>query len=503
MPIEHKSIIKTILKREFNNVYNISEFNNILENIHKHSKLSDMNINLIYKIVSKYISFRDNKFIINTKEPSYYTYNTVIQKVFLSDIKYIPIKKQVFPSTKHWVHDEQVDDDITDKSVQRRIEVFRKISSVEYPAQRSPQWYLQRDQKITASDIGLCLGDDHHNMVYSFLVKKFRSVFTDNPATYHGKKLEAIATMIYEYRMNLHVEEFGLCHHPKYSFLGASPDGIVSEYKYNQQNKTNYVGRMLEIKCPISRRIKITGNIKGDICPTYYWDQVQIQLECCDLDECDFWQCDIKEYDTKEDFILDTDLNQPFKSKKTGNEKGCLIQLLPKDKFVLHEPNINDDEYNKCVYSNAQFLYPPKVNMTPYECDVWITETLKNLDTIKPNYQLDKIKYWYLNFSFCQTIKRDREWFANSINDLSKMWERVIFIRNNSRCKEIFLNYHDNYLPECNADKNPEHWKDKYHHVKENKNKFMLEMVDKMMDLNNNQDKLNRYLNTLEHNIKS
>ena len=49
MSSEHKSLIKTILKREFNNIYNISEFNNVLENVYKHNKICDININLIYK----------------------------------------------------------------------------------------------------------------------------------------------------------------------------------------------------------------------------------------------------------------------------------------------------------------------------------------------------------------------------------------------------------------------------------------------------------------------
>ena len=60
-----------------NNIYNISEFNNVLENVYKHKKICDININLIYKILCKYISFKDDKFIINTKEPSYYTYKVL------------------------------------------------------------------------------------------------------------------------------------------------------------------------------------------------------------------------------------------------------------------------------------------------------------------------------------------------------------------------------------------------------------------------------------------
>ena len=114
--------------------------------------------------------------------------------------------------------------------------------------------------------------------------------------------LEEPATMVYQYRMNVTVEEFGLMIHPKYSFLGASPDGIVNHYKLNGKHKTKYVGRMLEIKCPKVRKIKMDGPIKNHICPIYYWDQVQLQLECCDLEECDFWQCKISLYKTRQEF---------------------------------------------------------------------------------------------------------------------------------------------------------------------------------------------------------
>ena len=51
-------------------------------------------------------------------------------------------------------------------------------------------------------------------------------------------------------------------------YFGASPDGIVS---YESKNK-DYVGRMLEIKCPKSRKI-------DGIIPIGYYYQIQGQLE--------------------------------------------------------------------------------------------------------------------------------------------------------------------------------------------------------------------------------
>jgi len=493
--MEDKTIVKKTLKHQYNGTYTCNQYLTILEELTK--KLPKIKQEIIKRILAKYTKFEDNKVIINTKDPSYYNYNNIIELLLNLEL---PIKKnnrRFFPRTNFWIHDNQIDDDISDKAIARRIEIFNKISSIEYPAQRSPEWYAQRDQKITASDIGLCVGDDTHQMVYFFLVKKFRETFSNNPHTYHGKKLEAIATMIYEYRMNVHVEEFGLCHHPIYSFLGASPDGIVSHYKHNKINKTNLVGRMLEIKCPTSRKIKITGKVNGDICPSYYWDQVQIQLETCDLDECDFWQCSIKEYENEEEFIKDTNIDEPFRSLKNNQEKGCLIQILPTNK--LNKINNNNDEYNMLVWSEAKFIYPDKIEMSPYDCKIWVQNILKNLNDTYPGYTYDKTIYWNLVFSHCELIVRDREWFKNSITKLDKMWSRVVFIRNNPICKQIFLDYHDFYLSECNS---KDAWKHQYDAIKAKKNKFMLELVDTMMDKYNNKSFFDKYINSLKSNLE-
>ena len=134
-------------------------------------------------------------------------------------------------------------------------------------------------------------------------------------------------------------------------------NGIVSHYKHNGKHKTNLVGRMLEIKCPVSRKINTTGSVRGVICPVYYWDQVQIQLETCDLDECDFWQCKIIEYENREAFIKDTDGKEPFRSKQFQNEKGCLIQLMPK-RLPSEAKNKKNDEL---IYEYAKFIRPSEL----------------------------------------------------------------------------------------------------------------------------------------------
>ena len=54
-----------------------------------------------------------------------------------------------------------------------------------------------------------------------------------------------------------------------------------------------------------SGQIKTKGIVDGEICPHYYWCQVQQQLKCCALEKCDFWQCSLIEYSSEEQLLND------------------------------------------------------------------------------------------------------------------------------------------------------------------------------------------------------
>lgn len=349
----------------------------------------------------------------------------------------------------------QIHDEITD-TIKRNIIIVKKLLKIEFPEQRSEAWFKLRDGKITASDGGCVVGVNHYEAPFKFIMKKIRKPpFTDNINTWHGKKYEKIACMIYEFRLNVKVEDFGLIAHHSCSFLAASPDGIVGLYKLDGIHKTKYVGRMLEIKCPPSRKIITEGEIYGGICPEYYWVQVQLQLQCCDLLECDFWQCCIREYSNREEFINDTNPNEQFRSKTTNMEKGVVIQLLPKDKIN----NITDeDSYNLVVYSNAICLYPDKITLTPLELDIWIAKIVSNLENSHPKYYLDKVIYWYLEKAHCCTIKRDDDWYKTNFKTMKTMWNYVQYLRKNKDKCEIVCKFVDNTTNKWN---NLEEWKRK------------------------------------------
>lgn len=342
------------------------------------------------------------------------------------------------PFGTQWIHDIQ-SDDILNEECQRRTQIVEKLMATEYPEQRSKEWFDLRDNKATASDGGCIVGLNHYEPTYKFILKKvLRPPFMSNKYCYHGKKLEKIATMIYEYRMNVKVEEFGLIAHSDIKYLAASPDGIIGKYKADGKSLTKYIGRMLEIKCPLSRKILMDGPIKGGICPIYYWVQVQLQLECCQLDECDFWQCEISEYESRSEFIEDTDPNETFRSKTSKFEKGCLIQVLPKNKIN----EMDEGKLFDVIYEGALFLYPPKIEMSPIDCDIWIAETMSNFEKLCPNgYFFDRVKYWKLESSKCVTINRDKSWLDENIPTIGKVWNYVEYLRKNGDKSKIIFDY--------------------------------------------------------------
>ena len=312
--------------------------------------------------------------------------------------------------------------------MQEKFIELRKIIS---PIQGSDGWFALRNKRMTASDAGTTSGVNQYEHPWNFIFKKVDPpTFKGNSATYHGKKYEKIATMVYEYRKNVTVEDFGMLPHPDYDYIGASPDGIVGLYKHDGIHLTDQVGTALEIKCPVTRKIvqDEDGDIYGDICPKYYFMQILLQLEVCDLEKCDFWQCNITEYQDREEFYEDTHETERFRSKETDMEKGCVIEMLKRN---VENPNVID---------HSSHIYPPKITMTPEECDAWIEEQKKLLENDEDRY-ISKILWWKLNVTNCTLINRDKELFLKLEPTFRKMWDHVLFFRANRKEYDAFYEY--------------------------------------------------------------
>ncbi|NBU33770.1 hypothetical protein EB118_01965 [bacterium] len=282
------------------------------------------------------------------------------------------------------------------------------------PVQRTPEWYKARQTMITASEAASCLFRSErvckpyvdlfgltgfkykdsdplnpYEKKRDYIIKKCslfydEYVYKDTVHTLWGKKYEDAASRLYCQLTNKKLLEFGLVPHGSLSWLAASPDGITED------------GVMLEIKCPKSRKID-AGCI-----PLYYWVQVQIQLEVCDLEQCDFIECEIREFGDFTEFC-----------ESTAEHKGVAIQLPDTD-------------------SDPKFLYPSPDVRTNTEYIHWTIVNLKALGSAA------KETYYTITKYVVRSIPRSREWFNAVKDDIKGTFDVVQSLQGN---REAFLEF--------------------------------------------------------------
>jgi putative phage-type endonuclease len=284
---------------------------------------------------------------------------------------------------------------------EEEISILNKIivdlKKIPQPEQRTPEWYAFRKDRLTASDLGTIIGVNPYEQADYVVQKKcgFEKPFKVNRAIKWGIKYEEVITMVYQQRNEVKVFEYGCLPHQKIGHFGASPDGIVDSDSINK----DYIGRMLEIKCPTSR--DITGFI-----PEYYHAQVQGQLEVCDLEYCDFVECKISEYASGEEYWADGDNYY----QDNGFEKGVVI-----------------DTYD--LKLKKEVFYYAKLGSTKEEIDKWEDEII---DKIVETEHLDYIKtsYWKVTQYNELLIKRDKEWFDGvCLPKINEFWAKVLEYR--------------------------------------------------------------------------
>ena len=349
----------------------------------------------------------------------------IISRLFKK--KYIFNNKLCFDDGKNCFRDfENTYPDIEVPDNYKELEVqFDKLKLLPQPEQRTKEWYDYRYNRITASDTAAAIDMNPYETVEGFILKKCdpNFPFYDNENVHHGKKYEPIATLIYEHVFNVRVYEFGALPSDKYSFLGASPDGICS--KYTLDNKfSDKLGTMLEIKCPAKRPIVLKGK-ETDICPFYYYCQVQQQLECCDLNVCDFWQCTLMEYSRKEymndtyDCIIYNQDSELLINNKL--RKGIILEYYPKN----FKPEFEGDN----IEWKSKYVYPKRLDMDSDQYNEWI---LKMIDETKiEDFYFNKIIYWKLKLAHNLPIKRNHDFLSNIIPILKDTWSKVSYYRKN------------------------------------------------------------------------
>jgi putative phage-type endonuclease len=174
------------------------------------------------------------------------------------------------------------------RSYRAILHELRKMPQV---AQRSPEWYDLRRNRLTASDTAQAIGKSKFGKNRAQLVQKKAFPELDSsgysmsiPPLRWGVMFEPMASRCYSQRHgDIVLHEFGLIPHPSLSCFGASPDGITD------------LGIMVEFKCPWKRKI-------DGIIPEQYFIQMQGQMAVCRLQECDYVECDMQEYNTEGEY---------------------------------------------------------------------------------------------------------------------------------------------------------------------------------------------------------
>ena len=272
---------------------------------------------------------------------------------------------------------------------------IKKLTDVIQPEQRTDDWYIFRNSTLTASNIWKVFGTEasQSQLILEkcepMNINKFKVTNTNSPMHW-GQKFEPVSNMYYEYINNTTVTEFGCIPHPKFSYIAASPDGIVCD------RNSNLFGRMIEIKNVVSR--VITGIPKKE-----YWVQMQLQMEVCDLNECDFLETKFLEYDTQEDYENDNEIDY----------KGVMLQYLKDEApYYVYAPfmltDLNSAEYKK--WDEEQQI------------------TNKDLELIKTIY-------WKLVKISCVLVLRNKIWFNKIQPMVEVFWNKLVDERRTGKYK--------------------------------------------------------------------
>tara|TARA_Y100000389_G_scaffold202994_1_gene250027 strand:+ start:44 stop:1468 length:1425 start_codon:yes stop_codon:yes gene_type:complete len=365
-------------------------YNNIIENNIlqiMYYDIYDILINNTYEILyTKYIESKllENIINYNNNDCNYILYNCI--KVIQNYTFKFVIPKRSYNKT--FIRK----NNICQLKLTNKIEYLKSIIQ---PEQRSDEWYIFRNSTLTASNIyKIFVSESSQSQLIlekcePLNINKFKVTNTNSPLHW-GQKYEPLSILYYEYVNNTKVTDFGCIPHKEYSFIAASPDGIICD------SSSKLYGRMLEIKNVVSR--EITGIPKME-----YWIQMQIQMEVCDLNECDFLETKFVEYTNEEEYINDN-----------NNYKGCFLQFV----------NNNNEPCYK---------YPPfdLSNIYSNEFINWKNNELKsdNLIFVKPIF-------WKLQVISCVLVMRNKLWFNNILPLIETFWNNLLYERRTEKYKE-------------------------------------------------------------------
>ena len=283
-----------------------------------------------------------------------------------------------------------LNNNLNTKQLTKKIDYLRGKPQ---PAQRTAEWYEFRHKLITASNAykGFADGSELNQLIFEKCqpvrapdtTEKTTPTMVNVDTTLHwGQKFEPLSVMIYEDKYGTKIEDFGCIQHDKYSFLGASPDGI------NVDKTSLRYGRMLEIKNIVNREIDGIPKLE-------YWVQMQLQMETCDLDECDFVETRFLEYDSEAVFNEDDSDSVEY--------KGLIM-------YFTHN-------------GHPIYKYAP-LHLSAEELTEWEAEQHEQSE-----HAWIRNIYWKVDQFSCVLVQRNQRWFQDNIATLQQVWKTIEYER--------------------------------------------------------------------------
>jgi len=248
-----------------------------------------------------------------------------------------------------------------------------RILTLDQVPQRTTEWYAQGKSVLTASEFANIFGTPRAIRQLAFQkvtppqsqTNRLACLTCEMGPFDWGIRFEPVVKQILAEKWGAKIVDSGRLMHPTDPLLAASPDGLILEATDNAR-----VGRLLEIKCPITREI-------GEAIPFEYWCQMQIQMEVTGIDECEYVEVKI-------------DSLSPKKSDLSGATPDGYVWLFQ-----------NPDTY-AMVYA-----------YTEDECAAFT------------GFHPVEVIPWRLAKFYTKTVVRDRGWFQSTAKARDEFWAVV------------------------------------------------------------------------------
>jgi putative phage-type endonuclease len=243
--------------------------------------------------------------------------------------------------------------------------------------QKSSAWLETRHSMITASDVHKCLSSEaQRNSLIRDKIHPKPSL-TSASSLEHGNMFEPVARRFYEILHHCQpVQEYGCLRHQIHSFIGASPDGAVTD------THSFLYGRLLEIKVPKSRELCLHERY----IPIAYWEQMQIQMEVTGLPCCDYLECKVEVFDSQKSYEECASTDHLF--------KGLLLHfrstVTGKDIYEIWFHQMDNEE----------------------DYDAFLVRKETEMRDVRTGGVLVKLLFWKIEKYFLATVQRDSVWFT-------------------------------------------------------------------------------------------